>query len=576
MKLVIHAHTLKNEPMSQAITAQFDERGGTIGRSDTNTLTLPDPERHVSRLQAEVLFAGQGFSIRNVGSANAIQLNGRSVGPGEGGALADGDELVIGGYALRAALESGGVQTLPGLSTRLDMRRAIGAPLGVGAPAAAPSGQVDPFADLLGAAGGSGAAASNDPFAGLMAPPRAQGAHRGAAAVQPTDPAPARLPDDFDPFADIAPAPTGPTDAAVAGFMQGHAAPGALQRSGSNSFANGLDDALGLTQPVAAPSLDAIFGLGGTGQPGADALAQFLAPASSPEGVGPTDPLAMFDRRPAEPAKLPAAFDQRADLGVAYEPPAVRALPAVPPPVAPQVEAAARPKPSNRAAVQAPARATPQATAASKPASAAQLSATPEALWQAFCEGAGISLALPQGLNPDLMRVMGQLMHHAIEGTLKLVAMRTAAKQELRAQVTTIRAANNNPLKFAADPAAALMQLLQPPMRGFMMAPEAVRDVMDDLLGHNIGTMTGTRAALQGMLHRFEPARLEAKLAGNSVIDALLPMNRRARLWELYVQHYQRIQDDAQEDFHELFGRAFVKAYEEQLERLEAARRKPG
>jgi FHA domain-containing protein len=98
---------------------------------------------------------------------------------------------------------------------------------------------------------------------------------------------------------------------------------------------------------------------------------------------------------------------------------------------------------------------------------------------------------------------------------------------------------------------------------------------MDDLLGHNIGTMTGTKAALQGMMRRFEPARLEAKLTANSVLDALLPMNRRARLWELYVQHYQRIQEDAQEDFHELFGRAFVQAYEEQLDRLHAARRKP-
>ena len=39
MKLVIHAHALKNESLSQAITGHFDERGGTIGRSDTNTLT---------------------------------------------------------------------------------------------------------------------------------------------------------------------------------------------------------------------------------------------------------------------------------------------------------------------------------------------------------------------------------------------------------------------------------------------------------------------------------------------------------------------------------------------------------
>jgi FHA domain-containing protein len=199
---------------------------------------------------------------------------------------------------------------------------------------------------------------------------------------------------------------------------------------------------------------------------------------------------------------------------------------------------------------------------------------SPEALWQAFCEGAGISLPLPDGLNPEMMRVMGRVMHHAVEGTLKLIAVRAAAKQELRAQVTTIQSKNNNPLKFSANAQQALAQLLQPPVRGFMSGPEAVRDAMDDLLGHNIGTMAGTRAALQGMLKRFEPARLEAGLSGKGVIDAVLPMNRRARLWELYVEHYARVQDDAQEDFHELFGKAFVKAYEQQLDRLAAARRK--
>ena len=45
-------------------------------------------------------------------------------------------------------------------------------------------------------------------------------------------------------------------------------------------------------------------------------------------------------------------------------------------------------------------------------------------------------------------------------------------------------------------------------------------------------------------------------------------MNRKAKLWELYLQHYESIRDEAQEDFHTLFGRAFLAAYEQQLERL--------
>jgi FHA domain-containing protein len=193
-------------------------------------------------------------------------------------------------------------------------------------------------------------------------------------------------------------------------------------------------------------------------------------------------------------------------------------------------------------------------------------------LWAAFCEGAGVNIKRPQGLTPELMKVLGQVLHRSIDGTIKLVAVRAAAKQELKADVTTIQARNNNPLKFSPDAGVAIEQLLQPPMRGFMMGPAAVTDVMDDLLGHAIGTMAGMRAALTGVLDRFEPSKLEGKISSHSVLDSVLPMNRRAKLWELYLQHYKRIRDDAQDDFHDLFGKAFIDAYEDQLDRLDAAR----
>ena len=78
--------------------------------------------------------------------------------------------------------------------------------------------------------------------------------------------------------------------------------------------------------------------------------------------------------------------------------------------------------------------------------------------------------------------------------------------------------------------------------------------------------------ALAGVLGRFEPSQLEAKLGAGGMMDTLVPMNRRAKLWELYLQHFKRIQGDAEEDFHELFGKAFIRAYEDQLDRLDSAR----
>jgi len=82
--------------------------------------------------------------------------------------------------------------------------------------------------------------------------------------------------------------------------------------------------------------------------------------------------------------------------------------------------------------------------------------------------------------------------------------------------------------------------------------------------------MAGMRAALEGVLNRFAPTVLEGKLTTSSVLDTLLPMNRRSRLWELYLQHFEGIRQEAQEDFHTLFGRAFLAAYEQQLDRLHA------
>ncbi|MDQ2926788.1 MAG: type VI secretion system-associated FHA domain protein TagH, partial [Pseudomonadota bacterium] len=189
-------------------------------------------------------------------------------------------------------------------------------------------------------------------------------------------------------------------------------------------------------------------------------------------------------------------------------------------------------------------------------------------VWNALCEGAGVRVEPPPNTGPAFMRVIGMMLRASVDGTVKLMAMRSATRQELQAQVTVIRPRNNNPLKFAPDGQSALEQILRPAVRGFLPGPAAMTDAMNDLLGHAIGTMAGTRAALEGVLRRFEPQELEAKLADKSVLDSVLPMNRKAKLWELYLQHYGAIRDEAQEDFHALFGRAFLAAYEQQLERL--------
>jgi predicted component of type VI protein secretion system len=105
MTIVLQGIALNEQPMSQPLIGRFDERGGTLGRSDTVTFTLPDPERTISRIQAQVLYRDESYWIENVSAANPILHNGRPLSSGMRVLLREGDELRIGGYTLRTAFE---------------------------------------------------------------------------------------------------------------------------------------------------------------------------------------------------------------------------------------------------------------------------------------------------------------------------------------------------------------------------------------------------------------------------------------------------------------------------------------
>lgn len=105
MTLILRGITLDEEPMSQPLIGRFDKRGGTLGRSDDATLTLPDPERLISRIQAQVLHRDEVYWLENTSAASAVLHNGRPLSTGMRVILSEGDELRIGGYALQAAFE---------------------------------------------------------------------------------------------------------------------------------------------------------------------------------------------------------------------------------------------------------------------------------------------------------------------------------------------------------------------------------------------------------------------------------------------------------------------------------------
>ena len=205
-------------------------------------------------------------------------------------------------------------------------------------------------------------------------------------------------------------------------------------------------------------------------------------------------------------------------------------------------------------------------------AAASAAPAGSEALRAAFLEGLAADIDLPE-LTPDMMRLIAELLSESTRGTIELLIARAAVKRELHDDATVIQSRQNNGLKFSPTVEVALRHLLLPTLRGFMPAVPAMRDAYDDLRSHQMALLAGMRAALEGVLKRFAPDALEPKLAQTSGLASLVPALRKARLWELFQQMYGQISREASDDFDALFGKEFLRAYHEQLERLKAGER---
>lgn len=658
--------TSYNGAATAPLSGHFDELGGNIGRAENNQLVLPDPERTISRVHAQVVFRNGRYAIVDRGS-NPISVNGRPLGNGQEAFIQPGDELQIGGYAMR--VEAGGAAA--------------------GAPAA------DPFADFSGLAssppltGRSAAPAAPfaDPLAGFGAPPRAAPAATPAPAYPSAPTAAGGIPADWDPFAPDAAAPAPANEFARSlgqspgagrsnfGLDVGGRAEALIPEFGSGSGGGGGD------------SLDALFGLGAGGG-GKDPLAGSMLnqAAAQPNMAAHADPLKSLNSmtrgsataagdtsselstpfmlppmvpgagaarpRPAPHPALPQAYhppttaspaatipptqtftsgfaappgapvsrsaaptiprapetaapqgsvlswnDPSGESRTIIRPGAGRGAPAAPSPgdmldlsldfgaVAPAAPVATPRVASLGPTPAAPSPARPgspagtpawrpppgvQSPVAASPRAAPAESADIAALTAALREGLAVHNLPPETLvlTPALMRLLGRLVHEATRGTVDLLVARAALKREIRAEVTMIVSRENNPLKFSPSAEVALGHLLSPPARGFMESDKAMRDAYDDLRAHQFGFLAGMRAALEGILKRFDPAVLEGKLTQKSVLASILPAKRKARMWDVFTELYGQISSEASDDFHELFGKEFLRAYNEHIDQL--------
>lgn len=601
MRIVVT--TFKGAPLAEPIQAEFGAGGGTIGREAGNRLMLPDPERHISRVQARVLVEGGSYMLEDLGG-NPTLVNDRPVGRGTRVRLNDGDRVCVGQYEMR-----------------VDQSRAQQAAAGEGARSAG--------SDPLGLFGGA-SSGGLDPFGApprspSLTPPPAEdpfGVFFNAAAAPPEPPrSAASLPDPFAPAPrPVAPPPAvmgsvpgldasvdtlfgirtgeGSKDPFAGTSLSGNAPPslgqapvvddplalfgGAVRDAVPNPVrddASLLAENIGLPRPLATP----------VSPPAPERVAEVPpAPEPAPAAVTLSPESPVRDVAGATPPGAGIVLSWSASEGASGAPAPAREMGALPqteiyerrkdaPPSTPRPPRAAgaqafdvvlTPPPSlSPAAVPTDPIPEPAAPAAAAPVEPAAPDVQ-AALLAAFQRGLGMPIYAHGGLTPERMEQLGVVVRESVAGTMGLLKARALTKREFRADMTMIVSRENNPLKFAPDLEFALFQLLEPKGGGFLAAEPAMRDAYLDLRSHQFGFLAGMRAAIGGLIERFKPEVLEKRISHGGFLASVLPGARKARLWDFYEQHYAAISQEAEDDFDALFGREFLKAYEAQIERL--------
>jgi len=502
-----------NQPPSSPLSAIFGKNGGTLGRSDNNDFVLPDIKRHVSRLQASIKSDGKRHTIVNLSRANPILVNGQEIDLGQEYDIKVGDEIQIGLYLLR-------------VESHLSI-------------ASSTQNDLPDFDDLFVAA----------------SPPDAVSSKHSAPAMQ----------ESFDPFFAPSPSVSNTADPLADLLMTSDATLDSLR-------AEKIDLLL-------SPAYD----------PASSRPKELEAPDTSNLGVmavSIVDPLALFSSDPILPSAQNntshghAVPDHVMEIHSPFMPLQVKqTLPCQEEIIAdvlndtsvitrPPERGDSEEKEEPAHPLSQPVCSQPDRPPQNVEAVTATNNSDHQALLQAFLHGAGLPPDTIASMTPELMEKVGKLLATVTQGTVELIASRALVKREVKADVTMIVPKNNNPLKFLPDGQSALIQMFGKPIPGFMGPVEAMQDAYEDMRAHQIGVVAGMRAAMNDVLNCFNPEQLTTKLQNRTMIDAVLPVNRKAKLWDLYVDLFREVHARAQDDFQTLFGKAFLVEYQAEIERF--------
>ncbi len=160
----------------------------------------------------------------------------------------------------------------------------------------------------------------------------------------------------------------------------------------------------------------------------------------------------------------------------------------------------------------------------------------------AFLRGAAVPGDTSQAKDPAALEQAGITLRVLVAGLYDLLKRQSEMKQVLGIERTTVRLADNNIFKFAADADEAILRLMQPRI-GDLPGPSAAQRSFDDIRRHEERLLTAMNEAVRSIVERLSPTALKARDSGG-VMGGIIPGARKAAWWDELEREHARLMED--------------------------------
>ncbi len=164
-------------------------------------------------------------------------------------------------------------------------------------------------------------------------------------------------------------------------------------------------------------------------------------------------------------------------------------------------------------------------------------------------------------------RTVGELIPVIVEGMMTVLSSCADIRNDLGVRVTTTRPGEINPLKSLMNAQESIENMLLRKDDTAMAPKQVLKEGFDGISEHQIAMVAGVRAALKGMIYRFNPVALERQFdKQNNGAGALGEQKKNFR--ESYSDYYASLVDNVENSSSSLFGDDFIQAYEDEIRRI--------